>query len=451
MGTGVVGAAVARAVTLAGASVIVLEKATDILDGASKGNSAILHTGFDAPDLSLEQRFVRRGQQLYLDLRNSLNLPLLETGALVAAWTEPEEARLEAVLELAEKNGVRAELVASGEVQAREPNISSGVRAAVLIPGEHIIDPWSPPLAYLTQAQANGATVLFDAEVLAGKFDGKAWTLKLPGGAVSARATVNCAGLYGDTVDQRLAGKTAFQIRPRKGQFVVFDKAASKLFTTTILPVPKHRTKGIVVCRTIFGNVLVGPTAEEQEQRSYATVDRETLARLVQEAVRIMPALAGMPVTATYAGLRPATQESDYQLKKHAGLNLLTLGGIRSTGLSAALGLGEYAAQIVCEILDGLTEISAPAITPVPNIAEHRKRNWDDPGSGEIVCHCELVTRGEIESALASALPSRNLGGLKRRTRACMGQCQGFHCTARIAEITGPHFGQKLASGVAHE
>ena len=182
----------------------------------------------------------------------------------------------------------------------------------------------------------------FGAEVLGGDLAQRPMGARdRAGAALSARPVVNCAGLFGDVVEQRLLGGAAFTIRPRKGQFVVFDKAAAPLLRTIVLPVPTERTKGVVLARTVFGNLLVGPTAEEQEDRERATVDAASLDELIAKAVAMLPALAGMPVTATYAGLRPATEHKDVPrpARCRSG-NWLTVGGIRSTGLTAALGPG---------------------------------------------------------------------------------------------------------------
>ena len=266
-------------------------------------------------------------------------------------------------------------------------------------------------------------------------------------GPVAAQTVVNCAGLFGDLVEERLLGDTAMTIRPRKGQFVVFDKAAAKLLRTIILPVPSERTKGVVLARTIFGNLLVGPTAEEQDDRERATVEHAQLAALIDKAVAMVPALAGMPVTATYAGLRPATERKEYRLRHEPERQWLTVGGIRSTGLTAALGLAAHVARLLgveAPTGDGL------AWPRMPNLAEHRERDWQRPGHGGIVCHCELATRREIEAALTGPLPARDLGGLKRRTRAGMGRCQGFYCGAEIAALTEGRLAEPLAVGPAH-
>jgi glycerol-3-phosphate dehydrogenase len=252
-------------------------------------------------------------------------------------------------------------------------------------------------------------------------------------------------------VDFLLTGERRFAIHPRKGQFAVFDKAASALLKTIILPVPTERTKGVVLCPTIFGNVLIGPTAEDQEDRRRAAVDQQTLQMLVATAGRILPALAHMPVTAVYAGLRPASERSEYRLYSDRDRNLVTVGGIRSTGLTAALGLAQYVMRSL-ESTESGALAAEPLSPPMPNLAEHLPRAWQANGRDEIVCHCEMVTRREILDALEGPLPARDMGGLKRRTRASMGRCQGFYCSARIAQLTlGRLDPSPVTDKVAHE
>ncbi|TSJ64758.1 NAD(P)/FAD-dependent oxidoreductase [Starkeya sp. 3C] len=446
IGAGVVGCAVARRFALAGAKVIVIEKGSDILSGASKANSAILHTGFDAPQGSLELELIKAGRAEYLAIRDSLSLPLVTTGALVCAWNEAEARKLDAILAQGRENGI-AELRALSGAQARAtmPGLSERLVAAIEVAGEHVIDPWSAPLAYLTQAVALGARLLREAEILAGTFDGE-WTLATTAGEVRAHAVVNAAGLYGDVVDQRLGFAPEFEIRPRKGQFVVLDKAAFAHVPRIVLPVPTEITKGVVVCPTAFGNVLVGPTAEEQQDRTRTTVETSELEALLKRGAEIVPALAGMPVTAVYAGLRPATESKAYRVFSRPARRAITLGGIRSTGLSAALGLAQHAERLHAGFGHAFTAPGpAPEVT-LPNLAETRERDWQRPEHGEIVCHCELVTKREIEAAFESAVPPGDFGGLRRRTRAGMGRCQGFYCNARLAEMTRGRLSTPLAA-----
>ena len=199
-----------------------------------------------------------------------------------------------------------------------------------------------------------------------------------------------------------------------------------------------------MVCPTIFGNLLVGPTAEEQQSRSDASVDQQTLQQLQQKGEDILPMLKNQPITATYAGIRPATEFSDYQIHVDSDRHYVSVGGIRSTGLSAALGIATY----VYRQLTGKSTSVEPSSTYTwpkpPNIAENIERDWQRPNNGGIVCHCEWVTRREIESAFDSAIPPNSLNGLKRRTRVTMGRCQGFYCSAELSEITSNRFKQNL-------
>ncbi len=451
IGAGVVGCAVARRFALAGAKVVVIEKGSDILSGASKANSAILHTGFDAPPGSLELELVKAGRAEYLAERDRLGLSIVETGALVCAWTHEEEAKLEQIAEQGRGNGVDGlTLKTADAARATVPGLSDRLVAALEVAGEHIIDPWTAPLAYLSQAMALGTRVLRNTELISGSFDGD-WHLLTSLGEVRAGAVINTAGLYGDEVDRRLGFTPDFEIRPRKGQFVVLDKAAYAHVPRIILPVPTEITKGVVVCPTAFGNVLIGPTAEEQTDRVRATIDREMLQALLARGAEIVPALAHIPITAVYAGLRPATEKKHYRVTARPQQRAVTLGGIRSTGLSAALGLAQHALALHAGFgLPVSRAVEAPAVR-LPNLTEAYERDWHQNGHGEIVCHCELVTKREVEAAFAGPLPAADFGGLKRRTRAGMGRCQGFYCNARLAALSEGRFAVPLAVNNGHE
>ncbi|SEA28997.1 glycerol-3-phosphate dehydrogenase [Desulfuromusa kysingii] len=450
IGGGVVGCAVARKLTLEGASIVLIEKGTDILSGASKGNSAILHTGFDAPIGSLEWECVQNGYNEYLQINKSLNLPLQKTGALIAAWSEEQEAKFSDILKKGKDNNVHdLQLLSRKEILELEPNLGKNIRSAIVVPREFIIDPWSTPLAYLQQALENGGKALFNAEVTDGEFDGMSWLLNTQRGHVKATHVINCAGLYGDIVNSKVLGNCDFTIKPRKGQFVLFDKAARKLLSSVILPVPTARTKGIVLFPTIFGNVAVGPTAEDQDGRDDASVDKENLQALHNQALEKIPALANIPITATFAGIRPATEKSEYQVSQDPDRNWITLGGIRSTGLTSSLGLAQHVHQLLLQRGTEFKPLVSPIVPSVPNLAENQPRDYETSGYGEIVCHCEMVTDREINAAMKGSMPAGSIAGLKRRTRATMGRCQGFYCSARLAELTKGKFEDSIDVGKA--
>ena len=445
-GAGVVGCALARRFTLEGAKVLVLEKASDILEGASKANSAILHTGFDAPGGSVEQQCIVDGYHEYLRIRGKFNLPLLKCGALVLAWDEAEEQRLASIVDAAHRNGITdATILGVRQVRDMEPALGPGVRAAVHVPGEYVIDPWSSPYAYLLQALENGASLARDCELRSGSFESDGWRLQTSRGEIRCRQLINCSGLFGDRVDRQLVGEADFEIRPRKGQFVVFDKSARALVNSILLPVPSEFTKGIVVCPTIFGNLLVGPTAEEQDSRTDSGVDAERLRMLHRRGSEILPGLEAHSVTATYAGIRPATEHKDYQIRAWPERRYISVSGIRSTGLSAALGIARRVYDLYAEAAGPRVALENCSWPRVQSLADPGPRDWEQPGNGGIVCHCELVTRREILAALHGPLAARSLGGLKRRTRVTMGRCQGFYCSGELAELTADYFRDPLA------
>ena len=446
VGGGVIGCALARRFAIDGARVALLEKAADLLDGASKGNSAILHTGFDAPPGSLEAACLAEGYREYLEIHDRLGLPLIRSGALVIAWTDEQEAALPGLMDQARANGIDdVEPLSRSASLALEPDLSPALKASFRVPREYLVDPWSTPHAYALQAVANGAEIRRDCEVSGGEFDGRRWRLSTSRGTFEAGLVINAAGLWGDVLDRRLIGRTDFAIRPRKGQFIVYDKPAAALAGHVLLPVPTAVTKGVVVCRTAFGNLLVGPTAEEQDDRERASLSSEMLAALRERAEEIIPALRDHDITAVYAGLRPATEFKDYQIRCHTGQNYITVGGIRSTGLSSALGVARHVARMAAGAGHGFAKPATVAWPNVPNISVAAPRDHETPGNGGIVCHCELVTRREIEAALSGPLAAGSLAGLKRRTRVTMGRCQGFHCSGPLACMTRDRFDTPMA------
>ncbi|HEX2581285.1 MAG TPA: FAD-dependent oxidoreductase [Dongiaceae bacterium] len=430
IGGGVVGLAIFRALALHEWKPLLLEKGSDLLSGASKANSALLHTGFDAPAGSRELSCIRAGRQEFLEIRAALGLPLLSTGALVIAWNAAEEGRLEALAVHGRENGVNdLELLDRAALRAREPHLAEEAQAALLVPGEAVIDPWSTPLAYARQGMALGGHILRDTEVQGGE-RGPCWRLHTNRGPYEADWVINAAGLYGDIVEA-IAREAPFRIHPRKGQFVVFDKPAARLLTHIALPVPGEKTKGVVVAPTIFGNLLVGPTAEEQESRSDTATDGAVLARLIARGRQILPALAQEEVTASYAGLRPATQFKDYQIAVAHDLRWVTVAGIRSTGLTGALGI---ARSVTEEMGLGPPRAQSGPTPAMPSLSAYETRPYLGKEGCDIACHCEQVTVAEIDAALSSPPAATDLDGIKRRTRAMMGRCQGFYCAARIRD-----------------
>jgi len=433
IGAGVVGCAIFKEFSEQGAKTVLVERANDILDGASKGNSAILHTGFDAPPNTLELECIKRGYEEYLRVKDDLSLPFNNAKALVIAWSNEQLEKLDGILQKGLGNGINElKMLEAKEVLKREPNLANHLKGAILVEGESLIDPWSTPLAYVKKGVMCGGKLAFSHEVVGGEYVGEYWELQTSQNKICAKVVINAAGLYGDIVE-KISGNIDFKIIPRKGQFLIFDKSATPLVNSIILPVPTKRTKGVVITRTAFGNILVGPTAEDQESRTDSSTVKETLEGLKEKAFAMLPELKHHKVTATFAGLRPASDKTHYRVDISEDKSWITVGGIRSTGLTSALGLAKY-----------VFELNNKKYTPsehkeakikLTNISEFAPRAHQMGGYENIVCHCECVTNKEIKDACSGEVSAGNIGGLKRRTRAMMGRCQGFNCEAAVAKI----------------
>ncbi len=438
VGAGVVGSAVARELTRRGASCVLVDAAPDIGSGTSKANTAIHHTGFDAKPGTIEAGLVRRGYELLREYAAEVGIPVATTGALMVAWTPEQLEALPGVAATAAENGINTVgPLDAAELYRREPALGPDALGALEIPGEGILCPFTTTLALATEAVAGGCALALNARV-EGVERGDRFELRTSRGPIGARHFVNAAGLRSDQIDG-MAGHGDFTVRPRRGELIVFDKLARPLIEHVLLPVPSAKTKGVLVSPTIYGNVLLGPTADDVEDRDDRSTTAAGLASLMRDGARILPALIEHEVTATYVGLRAATEDRDYQLRVHPEERYVCAGGIRSTGVSGSMAIAE-------EVRDGLAasglELApepGPAELRMPNIGELGPRPYQgedliaaDPDYGRIVCFCERVTRGEIRDALASPIPPCDPDGLRRRTRALMGRCQGFFCAAEV-------------------
>jgi glycerol-3-phosphate dehydrogenase len=395
--------------------------------GTSKANTALLHTGFDAKPGTLESTLVRRGHELLWEYAARVGIPVAGTGALLVAWSAGQLAAFPEIVERAHANGYTdIRRVPVDELYAREPHLGAGAHGALEIPDEGIVCPFTTPLAYATEAVLSGCCDLRLNTRVTGvaRVDG-GFRIETTGGELHGRFFVNAAGLNSDEVD-RMLGYDRFTVAPRRGQLIVFDKLARPLLNHIVLAVPTATTKGVLVSPTVFGNVIVGPTAEEVQHKDDTSSTAEGLAYLHAESARTLPALLDHDVTAVYAGLRAATEYPDYQIDVDDGY--VCVGGIRSTGLTASLAIAEHVRERL-----GVDDRGDPPRFRVPNIGELAPRPYQR--GGRVVCFCERVTLDEIEASLASVIPPVDLDGLRRRTRVLMGRCQGFYCGAHVRAL----------------
>jgi glycerol-3-phosphate dehydrogenase len=443
IGAGVVGSAIARRLTGYRLSVALIEARDDVGDGTSKANTAILHTGFDATPGSLEARLVREGYALLSDYATQTGIPVERVGAILVAWDDEQLDALPGLQSKAEANGYdRTQLISTEAVYDAVPHLGPGVKGGLTVPDESIICTWTTTLALATEAVQRGVDLRLRTHIDDVDVRDDVTVLHTNRGDVPARFVVNAAGLGSDVIDRQF-DFDRFTITPRKGELLVYDKQARPLVDKIVLPVPTTLGKGVLVSPTVYGNVMVGPTAEDIEDRSDTSTTEKGFAFLLDKAHTLVPALEQEEITATYAGLRAATEHSDYVVDIDPQRRYVVAGGIRSTGLTASMAIAEYVADLVRDAgqLALIERDDLPPPPKLPNLGEAFPRPYQDsdriasdPEYGRIVCFCERVTAGEIRDACTAVIPATTMGGLRRRTRVLNGRCQGFFCGAEVLE-----------------
>ncbi|MGL5811552.1 MAG: NAD(P)/FAD-dependent oxidoreductase [Nocardioides sp.] len=443
IGAGIVGAAIARELSGSHASVALIEAEDDVGAGTSKANTALLHTGFDAKPGTLESRLVARGFELLGAYAEPTGIPIERTGALLVAWTEEELDALPLLRDKAARNGYRrCEIVGAEAVYQQTPALGPGALGGLTVPDEAVTCTWTVNLALATDAVRRGASLLLGHRVTGIETSDHGTIVATTRGPVTARWVVNAAGLGADHVD-RMFGHERFTVTPRRGELLVFDKLARPKVPVIVLPVPSARGKGVLISPTIYGNVMLGPTSEDLDDRAATGTTERGFEFLLDRGRRLMPSLVTEEITASYAGLRAAIDGPDYLIDLDPTRAYVLVGGIRSTGLSAGLAIAEHVVEMLGE--SGLAVTPRADLPPpprMPQLGEAGTRPYQnasdiaaDPAYGEIACFCERVSLGELRDAFAAPIPPANLDGLRRRTRVLNGRCQGFYCGARVREF----------------
>lgn len=434
IGGGVVGCAVLRELARLDASVGLVERGLDVGEGTSKANSAIVHTGFDAPPGTLEARLLAEARGLWPDVIDDLHIPYLQTGAVMVATDRGEMEAIEReVVPKAERNGVTLQRLTGDEIRAAIPTVSPAARGGVLVAGEGVIDPFWTTRAYAENAIRNGARVWLGEGITAVTPARDEVMVETDAGRVlRARLVVNAAGLWSDEV-ARLAGDTSFRITPRKGQFIITEEEHG--IGQIVLPVPNRVSKGILVTPIVFGGTMLGPTAEDVADKMDLGVTPEGLAEVRAGVRKLVPSIADAGSVRQFAGLRAVSDTGAYVVRQSSvSRRLVHVAGIRSTGLSASPALARHVAGIARDEL-GPGEKRGFDPTLPEFLADARA------DEGDVVCLCRTITRGEIAGALGGPLPATTLDAVKRRTGAMLGDCQGNICIPRIVDLIAARSG----------
>ncbi len=446
LGAGVVGCAIARSLSRYALSVCVLERAEDVCCGTSKSNSAIIHAGFDARPGSNKAKFNVRGNAMMDALSRELDVPFRRNGSLVLCFTQAELPRLHALYERGVANGVPGlELLTGEQVRAMEPAVSAEAVAALHAPSGGIVCPFHMTYALFENARANGAEFRFDCEAQRVRRTDGGFAVDTARGAVESRLVINAAGVFGDILHNQICGDRV-TIVPRKGEYCLFDKRDGGLVDHTIFQLPGAFGKGVLVTPTIHGNLLVGPTAEDVDDRFGTNTTAAGLNKALTTAARSVPGLPLRDVITSFAGLRAhAVGDVHDFIVGESAEGFFDVIGIESPGLSSAPALGEAAAGWAAEKLHAREKADFVAERrgiPDPRnlpFEERRALTLRDPSYANIICRCEQISEAEIVEAIRRG--AKSLDGVKRRTRAGMGRCQGGFCAPRVMELLSRELG----------
>ena len=447
IGAGVVGGMIARELSFYNIKICLLEKENDVATGATKANSAIVHAGFDAKEGSLKALLNVKGSKMMPEIAKALGVKYINNGSLVVGFNEEDEKTLEGLLKRGNANGVEGlKVLNREEILEIESNIGKSVTCALYAPTGAIICPYDLAVSAIGNAMDNGAELKCNFEVTDIENKGDFYTLKSKNKEIDAKYVVNCAGVYSDKV-AKLAGDDGFDVHPRRGEYVLLDKECGNIISHTVFVTPSKMGKGILVSPTVDGNLLLGPTAVDGEDKTDKSTTPEFFSSIYDIAERSVFGIPKNKTITSFCGLRSVGSTGDFIINTPKE-RFVNAAGIESPGLSASPAIAEY----VRTLLEGCglsLEKKENPITTRRSMHAFREASKEEknlmikqnPAYGRIVCRCEGVTEGEILDAIRTNPKATDLDGVKRRTRAQMGRCQGGFCSPYIIELLSNELG----------
>lgn len=451
IGAGVSGCASARELSRYQANICVVEKDEDVCCGTSKANSAIVHAGYDAEEGSLMAKLNVEGNMMMEQLSKDLDFSFRRNGSLVLCLHEEELANLQALYERGVRNGVKElRILNKEELKAMEPNISDKAVAALFAPTGGIVCPFGLNIALAENANENGVEFKFNTEVSQIKKTEEGFELTTNNGVLKTRFVVNAAGVYADKFHNMMSGEK-IHITPRRGDYCLMDKTAGNLVDKTIFTLPGKFGKGILVSPTIHGNLLLGPTAVDLDDKEATNTTQDGLNEVVMKAQDSVKNIPMRQVITSFAGLRAHEDHHEFIIKELEDCKgFIDCAGIESPGLSSSPAIGKMVAEILKEKAD-LKEkedfiATRKGILDPKKLSkeEHSKLIKENPAYGNIICRCETISEGEILDAIHRPLGAKSLDGVKRRTRAGMGRCQAGFCSPRTMDILSRELGVSM-------
>lgn len=442
IGAGIMGCALARVLSRYDCSITVVDRACDVSEGSSKANSGIVHAGFDAHPGSNKAVYNVKGAAMYPALCKELDVPYGQPGAYVLAFHEEDRATLENLLEQGMQNGVPAlRIVEREEILAEEPNTNPAVVCALHAPTSGITSPYEMTYALADHAAINGVAFQLNTEVTGLTNSAAGWQVSTSKGEIACKVLVNCAGVGAGDIHTWMTGEKSIHLTPRRGEYYLLDRLGQLPFFSTMFQCPTKMGKGVLISPTVHGNLILGPTAEDIDDPFDTATTREGLQKVMEKCRLTWPNVSLRNVITNFSGIRAHEDKSDFIIGhvEHPGGYMAT--GIESPGLTAAPAIAEDLGLTIAQ-REGLTEKDRYLPPPrrqkpfyAMTEAERVEAVRSDPAYGNMVCRCEVVTEAEIRAAIHRPVGATTIDGIKRRTRAGMGRCQGGFCATRVAEI----------------
>jgi len=448
IGAGVIGSAIARELSRYNANICVIEKEEDVCNGTSKANSAIIHAGFDATPGSLKAKLNVRGNELMTNLSKELDIPFTRNGSLVVCTKDQDRSGLDTLLRKAEANGVPGcKIIEREELIEMEPNLADDVACALIAPTGGIVCPFHMTMAFAENANVNGVPFYLNTKVTHIEKTENGYTIETVHTDTNekeiykAKVVINAAGVYADELNNMVSAHK-LHITARKGEYCLLDKDAGSHVKHTIFQLPSKMGKGVLVTPTVHGNLLVGPTAVDVEDKESLNTTGEGLAYLSVTSALSVKNVPMRQVITSFSGLRAHEDSNDFVIgEAHDAKGFVNVAGIESPGLSSAPAIGEMVANLVKDMLsltkkDNFVATRKGILHPETlSLEERNQLIKKKPAYGNIICRCEMISEGEILDAIHRPLGARSLDAVKRRTRAGMGRCQAGFCSPRTMEI----------------
>ena len=448
IGSGVVGSAIARELSRYDLNVGVLEKELDVVCETSGRNSGVLHAGFNNKPGSLMAKFCVEGNQGFDKVAKELNIPFKRTGKLVTGFSDEDIKVLEELKEKGDKNGVKGlEIVSEKRIKELAPNVKG--TKALYSPMTGILDPFIYTIALAENACENGVEFYLGREVKEIKRKEECYEIITNKETYFTKWVINSAGLNSDKV-ARMLGITDYTIYPCRGEYFILDQKAGKYLNIPAYPVPNKKEGGLGIHLTpsIHGNIFIGPSADYIDENDNYSATEEVMDMLVREGRKILPQIKREHFIRNFSGIRPklVSKEkggyADFVIEEREEIpNVINLVGIESPGLTSAVPIARYVVEKIKnkEILKENKKFN-PIRKGIVKFSEQSEEKQaelirENPDYGEIICRCETITKAEILSAVRNPLGVGTITGIKYRTRAMMGRCQGGYCQTRIAEI----------------